>query len=747
MFRLFLIFFSFTIFTQAISAQCHIENLEFNLIECEGNNEFFINMDFDYSNTSTSFKILGNGINYGTFSYDDLPLTLGPLIADCTTNYEFAIVDSEIGSCSNFINIGEQCCSDDCQILITNVSTSECDGLNFSMELDLQTNSTFGEIEIFYNNQPPVTYDSDEFPILIEGLTSSNFYAYNQIVACIKDNPQCCDTIQVVNNCICNIYNLQGQIVDCNPDDNTFSMIINFDYLNISDSFDLGGNVRTYGTFAYSDLPVTITNLPFSDTTYYEFLVVDKSNLLCFEAIEPGIIDSCPDVSCDISNLNLTVVDCDSYGEAQVLLSFDHKNTGVTGFTVSANGNNYGSFSYGADRYHIQSVIPDCETIYEFTIQDNYNEGCSATISLDSPICCDGDCLLNNLSIQTDCDDEDESFIIIDFTYLNSNSDQFILNINDDIIGEYDYSSLPVFIPANEYSETNIFIQINDALDSTCSISKTYFVTCSELPCAWSVSDLTVLECTDEGEFYVSFQAENLITDGNKFEVLIHGEVYTSFNYGDDEYEIGPFVGDCTFDGFLLQDVSQPDCRQEVRLSEPVCCDDGTCRIYNPILIPGSCHHGEYSLELNFGYLNTNTDFVVEIDGQFYGSFKYDQLPVNIEGLVENAVYSIKIFDKTDVLCRLSIEYEGHDCTSGTSDILDRSINVYNHHNVLYIDGSQSVNLNYISIFDAQGRWVKSISDSKTNSVEVDIRSFPTGIYFVQIMSGQNFTTKKFVKF
>ena len=40
----------------------------------------------------TSFAIVGNGINYGTFAYFNLPVTLIGLDADCETEYEFVII-------------------------------------------------------------------------------------------------------------------------------------------------------------------------------------------------------------------------------------------------------------------------------------------------------------------------------------------------------------------------------------------------------------------------------------------------------------------------------------------------------------------------------------------------------------------------------------------------------------------------------------------------------------------------------
>ena len=56
---------------------------------CDSNGHFLVDLNFQHMNTSDSFYVVGNGMNYGTFSYDDLFLTLGPLSGDAQTTWEF----------------------------------------------------------------------------------------------------------------------------------------------------------------------------------------------------------------------------------------------------------------------------------------------------------------------------------------------------------------------------------------------------------------------------------------------------------------------------------------------------------------------------------------------------------------------------------------------------------------------------------------------------------------------------------
>ena len=73
------------------------------MIECDSTTGTFdIELDALYANTSDSFDIVGNGINYGTFAYVNLPVTLTGLDADCETEYEFVIVDQDDPNCFRF---------------------------------------------------------------------------------------------------------------------------------------------------------------------------------------------------------------------------------------------------------------------------------------------------------------------------------------------------------------------------------------------------------------------------------------------------------------------------------------------------------------------------------------------------------------------------------------------------------------------------------------------------------------------
>lgn len=90
--------------------KCEIKELKILKTDCNPSNNFYVIINFKYFNTSTSFKVKGNGTNYGTFNYSQLPIKIGPLKGDCLKQYEFIVYDCEMETCKASKNIGKVCC-------------------------------------------------------------------------------------------------------------------------------------------------------------------------------------------------------------------------------------------------------------------------------------------------------------------------------------------------------------------------------------------------------------------------------------------------------------------------------------------------------------------------------------------------------------------------------------------------------------------------------------------------------------
>src|SRR5690606_3821231 len=100
-----------------LCAGCLIYNLEAVPQPCNAEDEIFVELDFDYNNVSAEgFEVTGNGNNYGTYQYEDLPVLIGPFPGDGSEYLEFVVTDLSDPFCFNSIEIGFLECEDICEI-------------------------------------------------------------------------------------------------------------------------------------------------------------------------------------------------------------------------------------------------------------------------------------------------------------------------------------------------------------------------------------------------------------------------------------------------------------------------------------------------------------------------------------------------------------------------------------------------------------------------------------------------------
>jgi hypothetical protein len=176
---------------------CMIKELSVEY-ECDGEEIFYVHINFLPINPgSNGFKVKGNGIVYGEYNYADLPIVIGPLDANCSTEYEFLIQDKEFLDCEKVFELGKVCCQEEeCKILELEVEVGEC-----------TTDSTY-QIVINFGYQQP---GNDYFDLWLNGefhgyhllanlpLTIPDFMpsgnSKDKVKVCINDAPDCCADI------------------------------------------------------------------------------------------------------------------------------------------------------------------------------------------------------------------------------------------------------------------------------------------------------------------------------------------------------------------------------------------------------------------------------------------------------------------------------------------------------------------------------------------------------------------------
>ncbi len=92
--------------------ECRIGELRTEVSDCNNEGLFFVKLNFAHEGTGRGFKITsGNGAVFGEFSYEQLPLELGPFRGDGETSYQFVVQDLENENCLNRISLEPVACT------------------------------------------------------------------------------------------------------------------------------------------------------------------------------------------------------------------------------------------------------------------------------------------------------------------------------------------------------------------------------------------------------------------------------------------------------------------------------------------------------------------------------------------------------------------------------------------------------------------------------------------------------------
>ena len=671
---------------QGLFAQnpCKIQNLRIEQTACNDEGIFYVYLVFERQNTSGSFLVLGNGKNYGTFPYQNAPVKIGPLKADCTTEYEFLVKDAEFPDCQAFAEMGKKCCAVHCNIYVDSiVSTCHDATLDMAIAVSRPAKNT-GNFKLKINGEAKGTFPLGGHAI-VNGIPIDPLEPVMEIIACLVDSETCCDTFQYVNPCFCSITGFKTQVLDCNPEDSTFSVKINFTGTEVGDSFMMGGNNTTYGIFAYNQLPVTITGLKFSDTEFYEFLVIDQNSAVCFGAYELGIVDSCR-FNCHIHTPTVEVLPCTEDGKFFARLQFTEENTGHGGFRVRGNGHIYGEFDYGQHYYDIGPLDADCSTLYEFVVRDIETESCQNVVHLEEPVCCQEDCFIREVSVTENCLDDILISYVINFDHNQDSTKIFGVWANGVKVGNYSFGDLPVTIQNITFDGTTVNFLVVNLSNDNCRKEFTREFVCATghgEGCKIQVTGKERGECTEDGTFYVFFSIRTENHGNHGFKVTSPQANYVAeFQYGQNSYKIGPFEGDCeTKYTFILQDIAKPDCKADFGLETPVCCDGHEACYIRDVSITEICDGDRLTAyKINFDHNQDSTKiFGVWANGVKVGEFHFGQLPITIQNITFNTrVVVFKIIALPNEACRKEIMYE-FDCLPGNGGNCQLDIEAFEH--------------------------------------------------------------------
>ena len=603
--------------------------------DCTGAN-FLMTIDFNINHApSDSFNMTGNSLNYGTFGYDELPITVGPLNGGSDIEWEFIIEDSEDLNCSKTEVFGMYNCPPPCDVLSMEALALECNGneaysLLIGMDIEGEGDLGFAVFSetAFYGN-----YMYDELPLTLpEFEGSGEFIDYVSI--CDNEYQECCSTtpFEALLCAGCLIYNLEAFPHPCNDDDEIF-IEIDFDYQNqSSEGFEISGNGENYGEYAYEDLPVLVGPFVGDGSQYFEFVVTDLDNPLCFDAVELGFIDC--DTICELTNLSVVVGECSGNNTYVATIDFDFQGVSGVGFDLNINGEYFGLFSYDDLPLTIEEFPSAGTGMDTISVCENDNENCCASLIFDSPDCA---CNIYDANVEyLECTTDSSFQVALEYFYENL-PDEFVdIYLDGVFLGFYNVSENPLILDIPEGDGTAVLSVCANDLESCCDEVTIELMNC-ELP-ECSIYDLLVEtgDCTSDTTYVLDivFETENNSVDS--INVYANGdliglyEIQPEFN----RIENFPILGtDSTT--LIVCAQNDPECCDTILYETPDCSLFGQCHFTDLVAEFDACDSDTtFILHVDFNAHNLPVDSVIiSANGEALGQYEVTDNFIAIENV------------------------------------------------------------------------------------------------------------------
>ena len=445
---------SLFLLSQPLVAQnnCHIFDLTATVLDC-ADGQFYVKLNFQYDNVGgEGFKVQGNGVVYGSYQYNQVPIVIGPLPANGTTQYEFVVRDILHPDCSDFVELGTVSCENNapCEIGELSVITGPCnnDGTYLAKVSFDVLNPTDDQFDLWANNEFIGTYLLSELPVVIQNFPT-NGGPNDFVKVCINDNADCCRVKEFpVPDCNpqgnCEIYDLVVETGDCN-DDGTYHLWLDFEVQNPGNNFfEVWAEGGTYlGIFPLSSLPLHIEHFPGivnGPIDYVKVCINDHPDCCRVKEFQaPNCAP--PQEECKIRELEVETGDCNADGTYKLWLNFQVENPTDDQFDLWANNVYFGTFLLADLPLVIPNFPTDGGEFDKVRVCINDDPGCCKLIKFHPPYCESDACVIKNLKVTTTPCVCGQFFALVEFRHKNGGSGGFDIMGNGVNYGNFPYNT------------------------------------------------------------------------------------------------------------------------------------------------------------------------------------------------------------------------------------------------------------------------------------------------------------------
>ncbi len=648
---------------------CAVNNLELIFGDCDDIDHFDVWIDFDYQNTADSFDLsfTPGFAALQSYAYVDLPILVGNFSNVSFQTFSATVFDQDDPDCVASTT-ASYFCNNNCEIVEMDVQTSDCDPNGFFvLAIDFEVENPSDDFfDLFIDQEFIGFFPLSDLPLEYD---YSSMNASGLVQVCINDNADCCAQMEFENPCStgCEIWNITAEPTPCN-DLGLFNAVINFNHANTNSTFTIVGNGNNYGTFSYTDLPVTLTDLE-ANGTVYEFIVTDTDQPDCSNFT--GLEVNCG-TDCQFTDFIVEAWDCDADGAFLIDIDFNVENPISDSFHLlisTPSTTVLETYAY-SDLWLTTGPLYADGSTYLFSVWDVADESCSTGGTLVSEDCVGTDCLLWDLTVEpTDCDSDGNFYTYIDFDAINAN-DSFHITIasgNSVYEGTHIYGELPLTAGPLVGDGSVYTMQIIDNEDETCALNYNFDSEDCDAPSDCEISNLDVypLTCNPDGSYsvLVLFDYENVNSD--HFDVFAeNGDLIGTYNYDELPLTISSFP--TTGNSNDVLSVCNNDNDQCCAIAEFEALDCSTCEIVNVLLEEQAC-----DVDLNFMVSldlevqgNGALGFLVLGNGTNYGAFDYADLPIELGPFTGDAIttYEFIVVDIANTSCTGTASIGPIDC-------------------------------------------------------------------------------------
>ena len=731
---------------------CEIWDLVADTGDCLTDSTYVLVLEYNSEGVpGDSFTITANGNPLGIFVDPDGHIVIEHFPEYETNHTVVTLCSVTFPDCCDVVEFETQHCPPPfpCHIFDLFVEVGEC-----------QSDSTYLlEVHFQYDNLPgdSVTVTANEmlighFPVNNGVFTIEEFPVFNtnftNIHVCAFGSPDCCDVYEFETpfcGTECHIDINGVDIVECLTD-STYVLALYFDYYNLPvDSVTISAFDNVLGNFQVHEGQIIIEHFPLFDSNHTLIEVCAVGAPDCCDVLEfetPVCVEEC-----HIFELDVNFEGCQTDSTYIVAVNFAYEHLPGDSVTVTANEQVIGQ--YPVQNGHIvienfpifgtnHTVItvcavgaPDCCDVYE----------------LETPIC-DGSCHIFDLFAETGECTSDSTFLVdIVFNSINLPGDSVTIHANDQLLGNY--FNHPDFIRIENFphldGETTIITVCAVGAPDCCDTFIIENPNCGE-PCSIFEIGVDVFDCNSDSTFaiVVGFQWENVT--GGGFDIYAGDDYLGFFTFDQIPAEIPHFPANGS--GQYVVTVCRSDdleCCTSFEFEGPVC-NDTLCNISNLTWSITECDSaGNFFFILDFDFANVgNEGFQVVGNGNEYGNFSYEDLPIEIGPFESNhTIFEFLVTDSQYPACFEVVVPGDVECFVATNEAgWEKIFQVYNNGSIPAILALENI---HISIFNTSGKMILHHKELANGNI-YELTTLPAGMYFGSIEFNGNFWPVKLVR-